>query len=167
MKRTILIAMLTLSSIMIAAQTTNPLNYSGKMYLEAIEIYTTPRYVSYEDHAILSQEMRIPSVKVTPCELDFNKGIITVDGSIIKVKVKEVKQYDTVTGGWIIVMYMDMIGTKDKMELVWYPIGNPYIQQITQTDEGTKIARMVLSRTPYVASEEEALLDLLQGLETM
>lgn len=45
-----------LASFAAAAQSTNPLNYSGRMYVEAIEIIATPRYVSYEDHAILSQQ---------------------------------------------------------------------------------------------------------------
>ena len=63
MKRTILFVMLAFAGILGYAQSTNPLNYSGRMYVEAIEIIQTPRYVSYEDHAILSQQMRIPSTK--------------------------------------------------------------------------------------------------------
>ena len=39
--------------------------------------------------------------------------------------------------------------------------------QITKTEDGVKIARMVLSRKPYVADESEALMNLLQGLGTM
>ena len=66
MKKNIITIILALASVFIAsAQSTNPLNYSGRMYVEAIEIITTPRYVSYEDHAILSQQMRIPSVEIT------------------------------------------------------------------------------------------------------
>ena len=38
---------------------------------------------------------------------------------------------------------------------------------ITKTEDGVKIARMVLSRKPYVADESEALMNLLQGLGTM
>ena len=53
------------------------MNYSGHMYVEAIEIIQTPRYVSYEDHAILSQQMRIPSDQITKCEMDFEKGTVT------------------------------------------------------------------------------------------
>ena len=68
MKRTFLIVMLALVGILGYAQSTNPLNYSGRMYVEAIEIYATPRYISYEDHAIVSQQMRIPSVQITKCE---------------------------------------------------------------------------------------------------
>jgi hypothetical protein len=66
MKKNIITIILALASVFIAsAQSTNPLNYSGRMYVEAIEIIATPRYVSYEDHAILSQQMRIPSVEIT------------------------------------------------------------------------------------------------------
>lgn len=95
MKKIVATIILILACFVIAAaQSTNPLNYSGRMYVEAIEIIATPRYVSYEDHAILSQ-------------------------------------------------------------------------QITKTDDGVKIARMVLSRKPYVADESEALRDMLMGFGTM
>ena len=66
MKKNIITIILALASVFIAsAQSTNPLNYSGRMYVEALEIIATPRYVSFEDHAILSQQMRIPSVEIT------------------------------------------------------------------------------------------------------
>ena len=78
MKKSIITFILALASVFItAAQSTNPLNYSGRMYVEAIEIIATPRYVSYEDHAILSQQMRIPSVEITKIDMDFEKGIVT------------------------------------------------------------------------------------------
>ena len=38
--------MLAFAGILGYAQSTNPLNYSGRMYVEAIQ---KPRYVSYED----------------------------------------------------------------------------------------------------------------------
>ena len=164
MKRTILIVALALASVLGHAQSTNPLNYSGKMYLEAIEIISTPRYVSYEDHAILSQDTRIPVVKTTPCEMDFEKGTVTVGNDIFNVKVTETKRYETAAGGWIVVLYMDLPQSGDKMELVWFPIGNPYLQQITKTDEGVKIARMLLTDRPYVADPNAALMDFLQGI---
>lgn len=70
MKKSIITIILALASVFIAsAQSTNPLNYSGRMYVEAIEIIATPRYVSYEDHAILSQQMRIPSVEITKIDM--------------------------------------------------------------------------------------------------
>ena len=88
MKKSIITIILALTSVIIAvAQSTNPLNYSGRMYVEAIEIIATPRYVSYEDHAILSQQMRIPSTEVTKFDMDFEKGIVSMKDSDIKVKV--------------------------------------------------------------------------------
>ena len=166
MKRTILIVMLTLVGILGYAQSTNPLNYSGRMYVEAIEIIATPRYVSYEDHAILSQQMRIPSTEVTKFDMDFEKGIVSMKDSDIKVKVTDCKRYDT-DHGWVVVVYVDLVNEDDKAELVWPEFGKPFFQQITKTDEGVKIARMILSSKPYVADGNEALLNLLMGLGTM
>lgn len=166
MKRTILIAMLALAGILGYAQSTNPLNYSGRMYVEAIEIIQTPRYVSYEDHAILSQQMRIPSVQITKCEMDFEKGTVTVDNKEMRIKVNATKKYDT-DRGWVVVIYTELVDEGDKAELVWPEFGKPYFQQITKVDNGVNIARMVLTSKPYVADEGEALMNLLQGLGTM
>ena len=166
MKHITLVLMLALTTIIAAGQSTNPLNYSGRMYLEAIEVLQTPRYISYEDHAILSQQMRIPSVKITKCELDFEKCTVTVDDKEMRVKVNAIKKYDT-NSGWVVVIYTDMIDEGDKAELVWPESGKPYCQQITKSENGVNIARMVLSSKPYVADEGEALGSLLQGLGTM
>ena len=166
MKHITLIFVLTLATITAAAQSTNPLNYSGCMYVEAIEIIATPRYVSYEDHAILSQQMRIPSVEITKIDMDFEKGIVTAKEIEMKIKVNGCKKYDT-DRGWVVVVYVDLVNEGDKAELVWPEFGKPYFQQITKTDEGVKIARMVLSSKPYVADESEALRDMLMGLGTM
>ena len=166
MKRTILIVMLALAGILGYAQSTNPLNYSGRMYVEAIEIIATPRYVSYEDHAILSQQMRIPSVEITKIDMDFEKGIVIAKEIEMKIKVNGCKKYDT-DRGWVVVVYVDLVNEGDKAELVWPEYGKPFFQQITKAEDGVKIARMVLSRKPYVADESEALMNLLQGLGTM
>ena len=166
MKRTILIVMLALAGILGYAQSTNPLNYSGRMYVEAIEIIATPRYVSYEDHAILSQQMRIPSVEITKIDMDFEKGIVTAKEIEMKIKVNGCKKYDT-DRGWVVVVYVDLVDEGDKAELVWPEFGKPFFQQITKTADGVKIARMILSSKPYVADESEALRDMLMGLGTM
>ena len=166
MKHITLIFVLTLATITAAAQSTNPLNYSGRMYVEAIEIIATPRYVSYEDHAILSQQMRIPSVEITKIDIDFEKGIVIAKEIEMKIKVNGCKKYDT-DRGWVVVVYVDLVNEGDKAELVWPEFGKPFFQQITKTDEGVKIARMVLSSKPYVADESEALRDMLMGLGTM
>ena len=166
MKRTVLITLLAFAGILGYAQSTNPLNYSGRMYVEAIEIIATPRYVSYEDHAILSQQMRIPSVEITKIDMDFEKGIVTAKEIEMKIKVNGCKKYDT-DRGWVVVVYVDLVNEGDKAELVWPEYGKPFFQQITKAEDGVKIARMVLSRKPYVADESEALMNLLQGLGTM
>ena len=166
MERTILSVMLALAGILGYAQSNNPLNYSGRMYVEAIEIIATPRYVSYEDHAILSQQMRIPSVEITKIDMDFEKGIVTAKEIEMKINVKGCKKYDTECG-WVVVVYVDLVDEGDKAELVWPEFGKPYFQQISKTDNGVKIARMVLTSRPYVADEGEALMSLLQGLGTM
>ncbi len=167
MKKSIITIILALATVIIAAaQSTNPLNYSGRMYVEAIEIIATPRYVSYEDHAILSQQMRIPSVEITKIDIDFEKGIVTAKDIETKVKVNGCKKYDT-DRGWVVVVYVDLINEGDKAELVWPEFGKPYFQQITKADDGVHIVRMILTSKPYVADESEALMNLLQGLGTM
>ena len=166
MKRIILIVMLAFACILGYAQSTNPLNYSGRMYIEAIEIIQTPRYVSYEDHAILSQQMRIPSAQITKCDMDFEKSTVTVNNKEMRIKVNATKKYDTYRG-WVIVIYMDLIDEGDKAELVWSEFDEPFFQQITKSNDGVHIARMILTSKPYVADDGEALMNLLQGLGTM
>ena len=165
-QRILVLTIALLASFAAAAQSTNPLNYSGRMSVEALEIIATPRYVSYEDHAILSQQMRIPSVEITKIDMDFEKGIVIAKEIEMKIKVNGCKKYDT-DRGWVVVVYVDLVNEGDKAELVWPEFGKPYFQQITKTEDGVKIARMVLSRKPYVADESEALMNLLQGLGTM
>ena len=167
MKKIVATIILILACFIIAAaQSTNPLNYSGRMYVEAIEIIATPRYVSYEDHAILSQQMRIPSVEITKIDMDFEKGIVIAKEIEMKIKVNGCKKYDT-DRGWVVVVYVDLVNEGDKAELVWPEFGKPFFQQITKTADGVKIARMVLSSKPYVADESEALRNMLMGLGTM
>lgn len=167
MKKIVATIILILACFIIAAaQSTNPLNYSGRMYVEAIEIIATPRYVSYEDHAILSQQMRIPSVEITKIDMDFEKGIVIAKEIEMKIKVNGCKKYDT-DRGWVVVIYVDLLDEGDKAELVWPEFGKPFFQQITKTADGVKIARMVLSSKPYVADESEALRNMLMGLGTM
>ena len=167
MKKIIITINFVLASFVFAsAQSTNPLNYSGRMYVEAIEIIQTPRYVSYEEHAILSQQMRIPSTQIMKCEMDFEKGTVTVDNKEMRIKVNDIKKYDT-DRGWVVVIYTDLVDEGEKAELVWPEFGKPYFQLITKADNGVNIARMVLSSKPHVANESEALMNLLQGLGTM
>ena len=167
MKKTVIAILLVLSGIVSAsAQSTNPLNYGGKMYVEAIDIISTPRYLSYEDHAILSKDMSIPSVEIQKCILDFENSTVTVGDTVMKIKVNSTKKY-TEHEHWVVVIYMDLVELGDKAELVWPEFGKPYFQQITKAEGGVKIARMILSKKPVVADPNDALMNLLQGLGTM
>ena len=150
MKKSIVSIILALASIVFAAaQSTNPLNYGGKMYVESIDVISTPRYVSYEDHAILSKDMSIPSMEIQKCILDFENNTVSVGETVMKIKVNATKKY-TEHEHWVVVIYMD-----------------PYFQQISKADSGIKIARMILSRKPVVADPGDAMMQLLQGLGTM
>ena len=166
MKHIILTAVLAIACTLGHAQSTNPLNYGGKMYVESIDVISTPRYVSYEDHAILSKDMSIPSMEIQKCILDFENNTVTVGETVMKIKVNATKKY-TEHEHWIVVIYMDLVDEGDKAELVWPEFGKPYFQQISKADSGIKIARMILSRKPVVADPGDAMMQLLQGLGTM
>ena len=166
MKHIILTVVLAIACTLGHAQSTNPLNYGGRMYLESIEIISTPRYISYEDHAILSTQMRMPSTEITKVEFDFEKNTVSIGGTPNRIKVTSTKKYNT-DHGWVVVIYADMIDEGDKMEIVWEEYGKPYAQQITKTNDGVKIARMNLSRQPKVVSEADAAAEMLKGLGTL
>jgi len=166
MKHIILTVVLAIACTLGHAQSTNPLNYGGRMYLESIEIISTPRYISYEDHAILSTQMRMPSTEITKVEFDFEKNTVSIGGTPNRIKVTSTKKYNT-DHGWVVVIYADMIDEGDKMEIVWKEYGKPYAQQITKTNDGVKIARMNLSRQPKVVSEADAAAEMLKGLGTL
>ena len=166
MKHIILTTVLAIACTLGHAQSTNPLNYGGKMYVESIDVISTPRYVSYEDHAILSKDMSIPSMEIQKCILDFENNTVTVGETVMKIKVNATRKY-TEHEHWIVVIYMDLVDEGDKAELVWPEFGKPYFQQISKADSGIKIARMILSRKPVVADPGDAMMQLLQGLGTM
>lgn len=113
----------------------NPLNYSGKMYISAVEMLTTPRYVSYEEHAILSSEMTVPVMEVTAAQFDFEKKIVIIDGKEAKIGKTYVKEY-TSDYYSTFVIYMEPAEKGDCMELVWPEKGNPYLLQITPGEIG-------------------------------
>ena len=166
MKHIILTVVLAIACTLGHAQSTKPLNYGGRMYLESIEIISTPRYISYEDHAILSTQMQMPSTEITKVEFDFEKNTVSIGGTPNRIKVTSTKKYNT-DHGWVVVIYADMIDEGDKMEIVWKEYGKPYAQQITKTNDGVKIARMNLSRQPKVVSEADAAAEMLKGLGTL
>ena len=145
------------------SQSTNPLNYSGKMYVSSIEVVTTPRYVSFEDHAILSSEMTIPVIEITKVMFDFENNIINLNNEDHKIKITGTKKYTMTDGSWNVVIFISFLDETDKYELVWREYGSPYLQEITKTDEGVKICKMNLSTKPRSTSPEDALMQLLGG----
>lgn len=141
----------------------NPLNYSGKMYISAVEMLTTPRYISYEDHAILSSEMTVPVVEVTIEQFDFEKNIVDIDGNEVKIGKAYVKEYPSDYDSTFVI-YIEPSGDGDYMELVWPEIGDPYLLQITPNEQGVAICKMKLSHKPVAATGEDALIQLLNSL---
>lgn len=114
-------------------------------------------------HAIISTDMRIPVVEVTKVIFDFEKSKITLRGKEYDIKVTASKKYTLTDGSWVVVIYIDFLDEPDKYELVWQEYGNPYLQEITKTDEGIKIARMNLSSKPSATSPEEPLLEFFNS----
>ena len=142
------------------AQSMNPLNYSGKMYISSIDALSTPRYISYEDHAIISRNLSIPVVETTKVIFDFENNIINLNDKDHKIKVTSIKKY-TNDDGWIVVLYIDFLEEVDKYELVWREYGHPYLQEITKKETGVEIARMNLSLNPTTTSPDEAIIRML------
>lgn len=163
MKRMFLIAALSLASLTTMAQDVDPLNFSGKMYVESIIAFSTPRYVSYENHAILSKDITIPILEITTCILDFENGVISIDDKEYRIKVTSAKVYDDYLKRETVI-YMDMLDCNDKMELIWPEHGQPYIQQITGTSDGVNIARCMLTTKPVIADPEHAIIEALMTL---
>ena len=141
----------------------NPLNYSGKMYISAVEMLTTPRYISYEEHAILSSEMTVPVVEVTIVQFDFEKNIVDIDGKEVKIGKTYVKEYASDYDSTFVI-YIEPSGMGDSMELVWPENGDPYLLQITPNEHGVAICKMKLSHKPVAATGEDALIQLLNSL---
>ena len=145
----------------------NPLNYSGKMYITSIEVLSTPRYVSYGDHALLHTDMNVPVVSKEVVDLDFKNNVITISQTqILKVSNVTPKMYSE---GYenVVVISMDAIennNSKSKAELVWPSSGNPYLQQIATDENGMTIFRCHLSLNFSPISQEEVLMQMLQNL---
>lgn len=141
----------------------NPLNYSGKMYVSSMEIISTPRYVSYGDHAILSTELSVPTVEETPVVMDFVNNMITLPTSKIQVKNVEAKTYYE---GLVetVVISMRNVENNNLVELVWPELGSPYFMECGQDEDGdVSIVKFNLAKTHTMPSEE-ALLEMLFGV---
>lgn len=141
----------------------NPLNYSGKMYVSSMEIISTPRYVSYGDHAILSTELSVPTVEESPVVMDFVNNMITIPTGKIQVKNVEAKTYYE---GLVetVVISMRNVENNSLVELVWPELGSPYLMMSGQGEDGeVSIVKFNLAKTHTMPSEE-ALLEMLLGV---
>lgn len=162
MKRIISILSLVTVGVMTLAQSTNPLNYSGRMFVSSYEVLSTPCYVSYEDHGILSSDLTIPVTEVTTLLSDFENGSIKSGGTEYKIKVTNTKKYTLTDGTWVVVLYLQTLDGSTRFEYIWREYGHAYLDTINKQDDGTfKIIRMNLSRKPQSTSPDEALIQML------
>jgi len=162
MKKILLMLFALLPASALNAQSLNILNYSGKMYVSKFDVLSTPRYVSFEDHAILSQDMTIPVIEVTRINFDFENNILNLSEKDRKIVSTSLKKYST-DMGWNIVISIKLEGDNDLYELVWQEFGSAYLQEITKEDGAVKICRMHLSTKPAASSPEDELMQLLGG----
>lgn len=143
----------------------NPLNYSGKMYLTAVEGFETPRYVSFDDHALLSSKGRVPTVEVTPVSIDFDKKTLTMLDKVRRFKNVRIREHILIDGE-AIVIYADDVKDATKYEFVFHNYDDPYFQIIKPLAEGgMAIERCHLSEKPKDVSPAEALDALLRILQ--
>ena len=164
MKRIVSLLASVLCGTVSFAQSTNPLNYSGRMFVSSYEVLSTPRYVSYEDHAILSTVVKYPTTEVIPVYSDFENGTIKSGKTVHKIKVTSTKKYTLTNGSWVVVIYMQTIDGKLRFEYIWREYGHPYLDGIMKDDDGSyKIVRAYLSQTPQAASREEALIQMIEN----
>lgn len=164
MKRTIISLLLAALSAAASAQSTNPLNYSGKMFVSSYEILSTPRYVSYEDHGILSSDMTMPVTEVTTLISDFENGTLRSGETEYRIKVTDTKKYTLTDDSWVVVIFITTLDGKFRFEYIWREYGHPYLDTITREEDGSmKIVRMNLSSRPRATSPDEALIQLLNS----
>ena len=151
-----------ISAPILQAQSVNPLNYSGTLYVSSMEELSTPRYVSYEEHAILTPGISMPVIEVTKVVLDFENGYIRFKDNKIRVRVTAAKKY-VERNETTVVIYLDMLEGTDKIEVVWPGHGRPYMQQISYDSSGVEIARMYLTNRPTATDPYDALNQMLNG----
>lgn len=162
MKRICSFIVSILCAATVFAQSTNPLNYSGKMFVSSYEVLSTPRYVSYEDHGILSSDITIPVTEISTLISDFENGTLKNGETEYKIKVTATKKYTLTDGSWVVVIYIEERDGQNRFEYIWREYGHAYLDTITKKEDGSfKIIRMNLSRKPQIASPEEAILQML------
>ena len=164
MKRTFITLLLAALPAASFAQSTNPLNYSGKMFVSSYEVLSTPRYVSYEDHGILSSDVTMPVTEVTTLISDFENGTLKSGETEYKIKVTATKKYTLTDDTWVVVIFITTLDGKFRFEYIWREYGHPYLDTITRNDDGSmKIVRMNLSSRPQATSPDEAIIQLLNS----
>ena len=164
MKRISSFLISVLCSATALAQSTNPLNYSGKMFVSSYEILSTPRYVSYEDHGILNSELTIPVTEITTLISDFENGTLKSGETEYKIKVTDTKKYTLTDDSWVVVIYIEQRDGTNRFEYVWREYGCAYLNTINKEEDGSfRITRMNLSRKPQITSPEEAILQMLNS----
>lgn len=135
---------------------------SGRMYVSLLETIKTPRYESFEDHAILTTELTVPPIDVIKVEFDFKNNSITLDDkqiSIKNLKIKEVEEGFSNT----IVISMNTDDSSYRLELVWPEYGTPHLLEIYQNEDNVSIVKMKLSQKPVATSPEDAILQILNS----
>ncbi|MBQ5679142.1 MAG: hypothetical protein IIV44_04365 [Rikenellaceae bacterium] len=172
MKRTILLFVMgILLPISLFSQNPklNPLNYSGKMYVSSVALISTPRYVSYGDHALLSTDFSLPSVDAMPIEFDFKNNVITLpptkgqeQGEKLQIKNVVAKTYKEGYSETIVIS-MQEVNDPTKLELVWSETTNPYLLVIMQEEDNVSIMKYTLSQKHSAPSTEQVLMQLLGG----
>lgn len=164
MKRISLFLISVLCAATVLAQSTNPLNYSGKMFVSSYEILSTPRYVSYEDHGILNSELTMPVTEITTLISDFENGTLKSGETEYKIKVTDTKKYTLTDDSWVVVIYIEQRDGANRFEYVWREYGCAYLNTINKEEDGSfRITRMNLSRKPQIVSPEEAILQMLNS----
>lgn len=172
MKRTILlfvVGILLPISLFSQNPKLNPLNYSGKMYVSSVALISTPRYVSYGDHALLSTDFSLPSVDAMPIEFDFKNNVITLpptkgqeQGEKLQIKNVVAKTYKEGYSETIVIS-MQEVNDPTKLELVWSETTNPYLLVIMQEEDNVSIMKYTLSQKHSAPSTEQVLMQLLGG----
>jgi len=169
MKRLLCISAMLLIVTMVPAQsllTTNPKNYSGKMYVKGMDILSTPRYISFSDHAIISKSMPVPVVKLITVTFNFEKNIFIMDTDTVHFTFDGIQKYKDSLEDHVVLSFHSnkKEADKDRYELVWPEFNSPYLLEITKGEDGFELCKMILSHDKPELSPGDAIQQLLEGL---
>lgn len=144
----IFIAMLT--TVGASAQSTNPLNSSEEIYAVFLNVYTTPRYLSYEDEDYeLIKRVASSPIKAIKCNFDFEVGCVTLAEKKLKIKDLSTHKNGKPGGGVVVCMNLSEGGKDEVWELVWREFGNPTLRSCIHKDNEYAILEFLLSQKPY------------------